>query len=87
MFTIDINNIRIIPLDFCVFFLDASNYIGRFKFSKKQYINEAVFKDLMQEILENNDKKIIGVDMSNISSYPMHIFSKISSMKMFFSST
>lgn len=79
MFIIDINNIRIIPLDFCVFFLDASNYIGRFKFSKKQYINEAVFKDLMQEILENNDKKIIGVDMSNISSYPMHIFSKISS--------
>lgn len=79
MFTIDINNLRIIPLDFWAFFSDASSYIGRFKFSKSQYISEAVFEYLYQEIMDNQSGKIIGVDMRNISSYPMHIFSKINS--------
>lgn len=77
MLTIDINNLRIIPLDFWAFFSDASNYIGRFKFSKSQYISETVFEYLYQEINEYEKEMFIAVDMSNISSYPMHIFSKI----------
>lgn len=78
MFTIDINNLRIIPLDFCAFFADASSYIGRFKFSKSQYVSENVFECLCKELTNSHCKKIIGIDMKNISSYPMHIFSKIS---------
>lgn len=86
MFTIDIDDLRIIPLDFWAFFLDASSYIGRFKFSKSQFVNENVFECLYQEIMGNQNKKMLGIDMKNISSYPMHIFAKINTLdtKVFF---
>ena len=78
MLTINTNRLRIIPLDFWAFYSDASNYIGRFKFSKSQYISEVVFDYLYQDINDYEDEIFIAIDMSNISSYPMHIFSKIS---------
>lgn len=86
MLTIDIDNLRIIPLDFWAFFSDASSYIGRFKFSKSQFVNENVFEYLNQEIMDNQNRRLLGIDMKNISSYPMHIFARISTSdsKVFF---
>ncbi len=66
MLTIDIDDLRIIPLDFWAFFSDASSYIGRFKFSKSQFVNENVFEYLHQEIMDNQNKKLLGIDMKNI---------------------
>lgn len=76
MLTINMDNLKIIPLDFWAFYNDASKYIGRFKFSKNQCISEEVFEILCQELEETPVGCIVAIDMSNISSYPMHLFSK-----------
>ena len=76
MFTIESKNVHIIPVDFWSFFQEAVKYKEKNMYSSKHNIDESTF-DLLNDYINNYiDDCFLAIDMNNISSYPMHLFTK-----------
>ena len=81
MLTIENKNVCIIPVDFWAFFQEASKYKEKNIYSSKHNIGEDTFNLINDKINNTLDERFLAIDMKNISSYPMHLFSKISCNK------
>ncbi|MBE6025112.1 MAG: hypothetical protein E7231_18380 [Cellulosilyticum sp.] len=86
MKTLDSERIQIVPLDFYSFYLEANAKKGNINYSRTWSVNETTYAYIKSLIEAYDDSKYLGIDMNNINTYPMHIFSdiKTTSEKVFF---
>jgi orotate phosphoribosyltransferase len=77
MYVIDNGEVKIFPADFIAYYKDACRYKDKNLYSPKQSLNEDTC-ELISNMINNHSGKIfLAIDMSNVSSYPMHIFTNI----------
>lgn len=76
MKTIDSEHACIIPVDFYNFYLEACKY-KKIKYSKIQTLSETTFEIINEMICQKDEERFLGIDMLNIGSYPLHLFTKI----------
>lgn len=77
MYIIDSERIRVFPADFVAYYIDACRYKEKNLYSPKQSLNEDTCNIISNLINSHSEEKYLAIDMANVSSYPMHIFSKI----------
>lgn len=79
MFILDDENIKVLPVDFVAYFLDAQRYKEKNRYSNSQNINEDTCNIIAGLINVQGNENFLAIDMKNIKSYPMRIFSDINS--------
>lgn len=80
MYEIDNGNVKIIPADFIAYYYDACRYKEKNIYSPKQSLNEDTCNCISNIINGHIGDKFLAIDMSNVSSYPMHIFTNIKNL-------
>lgn len=76
MYSLENDNVSIIPMDFNVFFRSAKKYKKNIRYSKECVVSEMFFDELETFISESN-KENISIDMKNVVSCPKHLFRRI----------
>lgn len=77
MYTIDNKKVIVFPADFVAYYIDACRYKEKNLYSSKQSLNEDTCNIISNIINSHSEDKYLAIDMGNVSSYPMHIFSNI----------
>lgn len=77
MYIIDNEDISIFPADFIAYYIDACRYKDKNRYSPKQSLNEDTCNMISDIVNNHSEKRFLAIDMNNVSSYPMHIFSNI----------
>lgn len=76
MYSLEINNLSIIPMDFNLFYQTARQYKKNIRYSREYTVSEKFFEELEQYIYDSK-KRSIAIDMKNIVSYPSRLFSRM----------
>lgn len=76
MYTIDVGNMVVVPIDFNIFYESAQRYRKNIRYSKECTISESFFDELFLLISEKPDKNFV-IDMKNIVSYPTRLFTRL----------
>ena len=76
MYTIDVGNMVVVPIDFNIFYESAQKYRKNIRYSKECTISESFFDELFLLISEKTDKNFV-IDMKNIVSYPTRLFTRL----------
>ncbi len=86
MKSLEKKSVRIFLMDFYSFYCNACQCKERMRYSKTQTLSEYAFYFLADEIGAYTGEKYLGIDLANIVSYPMRLFSKlpIQGKKVFF---
>lgn len=76
VYTIDIGNIVVVPVDFNIFYESAQKYRKNIRYSKDCTISESFFDELFFLISKKTDK-YFALDMKNVVSYPTRLFTRL----------
>lgn len=76
MYSLENDNISIIPMDFNVFFCSAKKYKKSIRYSKECVVSEMFFDEL-EIFLSECNKENISIDMKNVVSCPKHLFRRL----------